>query len=238
MRESALSVGLLLFPDVTQLDLTGPFEVFARAPNTRVHLIWKTREPVMSDRGLAMLPTTTFDTCPPLDVICVPGGPGQIALMTDSAVLAFVREKSAQASLVTSVCTGSLVLGAAGLLKGYRATSHWASLDQLALLGAEPVSARVVRDRNRITGAGVTSGIDFALRVVADLQGEAVAQMIQLQMEYDPQPPFNSGTPHTAPAELLAQATTQMASFIAMRRQATVAAAQHLASLDSHKDDH
>lgn len=182
MRESALSVGLLLFPGVTQLDLTGPLEVFARAPDTRVHLIWKTREPVMSDRGLAMLPTTTFDTCPPLDVICVPGGPGQIALMTDSAVLAFIREKSAQASLVTSVCTGSLVLGAAGLLKGYRATSHWASLDQLALLGAEPVSARVVRDRNRITGAGVTSGIDFALRVVADLQGEAVAQMIQLQM--------------------------------------------------------
>lgn len=238
MRESALSVGLLLFPDVTQLDLTGPFEVFARAPNTRVHLIWKTREPVMSDRGLAMLPTTTFDTCPPLDVICVPGGPGQIALMTDSAVLAFVREKSAQASLVTSVCTGSLVLGAAGLLKGYRATSHWASLDQLSPLGAEPISARVVRDRNRITGAGVTSGIDFALRVVADLQGEAVAQMIQLQMEYDPQPPFNSGTPHTAPAELLAQATTQMASFIEMRRQATVAAAQHLAPFDSHKDDH
>ncbi|OIX90560.1 DJ-1/PfpI family protein [Pantoea sp. Ae16] len=236
MRESALSVGLLLFPDVTQLDLTGPFEVFARAPDTRVHLIWKTPEPVISDRGLAMLPTTTFDTCPPLDVICVPGGPGQIALMTDSTVLAFIREKSAQASLVTSVCTGSLVLGAAGLLKGYRATSHWASLDQLSLLGAEPISARVVRDRNRITGAGVTSGIDFALRVVADLQGEAVAQMIQLQMEYNPQPPFNSGTPHTAPAELLAQATAQMASFIAMRRQATVAAAQHLASLDSHQE--
>ena len=238
MRESALSVGLLLFPGVTQLDLTGPFEVFARAPDTRVHLIWKTPEPVISDRGLAMLPTTTFDTCPPLDVICVPGGPGQIALMTDSAVLAFIREKSAQASLVTSVCTGSLVLGAAGLLNGYRATSHWASLDQLALLGAEPVSARVVRDRNRITGAGVTSGIDFALRVVADLQGEAVAQMIQLQMEYDPQPPFSSGTPRTAPAELVAQATTQMASFIEMRRQATVAAAQHLTSPDSHKDDH
>lgn len=236
MRESALSVGLLLFPDVTQLDLTGPFEVFARAPDTRVHLIWKTPEPVISDRGLAMLPTTTFDTCPPLDVICVPGGPGQIALMTDSTVLAFIREKSAQASLVTSVCTGSLVLGAAGLLKGYRATSHWASLDQLSLLGAEPISARVVRDRNRITGAGVTSGIDFALRVVADLQGEAVAQMIQLQMEYNPQPPFNSGTPHTAPAELLAQATAQMASFIAMRRQATVAAAQHLASPDSHQE--
>lgn len=238
MRESALSVGLLLFPGVTQLDLTGPFEVFARAPDTRVHLIWKTPEPVISDRGLAMLPTTTFDTCPPLDVICVPGGPGQIALMTDSAVLAFIREKSAQASLVTSVCTGSLVLGAAGLLNGYRATFHWGSLDQLALLGAEPVSARVVRDRNRITGAGVTSGIDFALRVVADLQGEAVAQMIQLQMEYDPQPPFSSGTPRTAPAELVAQATTQMASFIEMRRQATVAAAQHLTSPDSHKDDH
>lgn len=237
MHGSELSVGLLLFPGVTQLDLTGPFEIFARAPHTRVHLVWKTRDPVLSDRGLAMLPTTTFDDCPLLDVICVPGGPGQIALMTDSAVLAFIREKSERASLVTSVSTGSLVLGAAGLLKGYRATSHWASLDQLSLLGAEPVSARVVRDRNRITGAGVTSGIDFALTVVADLQGEAVAQMIQLQMEYDPRPPFSSGSPGTAPAELLAQATKQMATFIETRRQATVTAAQYLVSLNSGMDD-
>ncbi|SUE06872.1 transcriptional activator FtrA [Pantoea agglomerans] len=158
-----LQIGLLLFPDVTQLDLTGPWEVFARTPGVECHLIWKDLQPVRSDRGLSILPTTTFADCPPLDVICVPGGPGQIALMSDDITLNFLRQQADQAKWVTSVCTGSLVLGAAGLLKGYRATSHWSSIDQLALLGAEPVSQRVVRDRNRISGAGVTSGIDFAL---------------------------------------------------------------------------
>lgn len=129
---------------------------------------------------------------------------------------------------MTSVCTGSLVLGAAGLLQGYRATSHWGSIDQLALLGAEPVSQRVVRDRNRITGAGVTSGIDFALTLVAELCGDAVARAIQLQMEYDPEPPFNSGSPRTAPAGEVEQARSQMASFIATRRLATEQAAARL----------
>ncbi|MCU5775553.1 DJ-1/PfpI family protein [Erwiniaceae bacterium BAC15a-03b] len=223
-----VSFGLLLFPDLTQLDLTGPFEVFARAPQARVHLIWKTLAPVTSDRGLAMLPTTTFADCPPLDIICVPGGPGQIALMEDDETLAFLRQAAARAQLITSVCTGSLVLGAAGLLQGYQATSHWSSLDQLKLFGAQPLQQRVVRDRNRITGAGVTSGIDFALTLVADLYGAEVAQNIQLQMEYDPQPPFNSGSPLTAAAALVEQARNISASFIAKRREASQRAASRL----------
>lgn len=223
-----LQIGLLLFPDVTQLDLTGPWEVFARTPGVECHLIWKDLQPVRSDRGLSILPTTTFADCPPLDVICVPGGPGQIALMSDDVTLNFLRQQADQAKWVTSVCTGSLVLGAAGLLKGYRATSHWSSIDQLALLGAEPVSQRVVRDRNRISGAGVTSGIDFALTLVAEIAGDAVAKSVQLQMEYDPEPPFTSGSPHTASPQEVEQARAKMAEFLATRRAATERAALQL----------
>jgi len=223
-----LQIGLLLFPDVTQLDLTGPWEVFARTPGVECHLIWKDLKPVRSDRGLSILPTTTFADCPPLDVICVPGGPGQIALMSDDVTLNFLRQQAEQAKWVTSVCTGSLVLGAAGLLKGYRATSHWSSIDQLALLGAEPVSQRVVRDRNRISGAGVTSGIDFALTLVAEIAGDAVAKSVQLQMEYDPEPPFTSGSPHTASPQEVEQARAKMAEFLATRRAATERAALRL----------
>ncbi|MGG6107654.1 DJ-1/PfpI family protein [Pantoea allii] len=222
------SIGLLLFPALTQLDLTGPYEVFARAPNTQVHLIWKNLDLVVSDRGMAIQPTTTFKTCPQLDVICVPGGPGQINLMDDDDVLSFIRSQSEHARLVTSVCTGSLVLGAAGLLNGYKATSHWASLDQLALLGAEPVNERVVRDRNRITGAGVTSGIDFALNVVSEIHGSNIAQTIQLHLEYDPEPPFTCGSPRTASKEQLKNAQEQAAPFIEKRRQATLKAAARL----------
>lgn len=229
MRDSAsTSIGLLLFPALTQLDLTGPFEVFARAPDTKVHLIWKNLDPVVSDRGMAIQPTTTFDACPALDIICVPGGPGQINLMEDEEVLSFIRAQSKQAKLVTSVCTGSLVLGAAGLLEGYKATTHWASLDQLALLGAEPVNERVVRDRNRITGAGVTSGIDFALSVVSEMFGPDIAQNIQLHMEYDPAPPFDCGSPRSASEEQLKKAQQQVAPFIEKRRQATLKAAARL----------
>lgn len=229
MNDSAsTSIGLLLFPALTQLDLTGPFEVFARAPDTKVHLIWKNLELVVSDRGMAIQPTTTFDTCPALDIICIPGGPGQINLMEDEEVLSFIRAQSKQAKLVTSVCTGSLVLGAAGLLKGYKATTHWASLDQLALLGAEPVNERVVRDRNRITGAGVTSGIDFALSVVSEMFGPDIAQNIQLHMEYDPAPPFDCGSPRSASEEQLKKAQQQVAPFIEKRRQATLKAAARL----------
>jgi cyclohexyl-isocyanide hydratase len=219
---------MLLFPRLTQLDLTGPYEMFARAPGAKVHLIWKTLEPVASDRGLAIVPTTTFDDCPKLDLICVPGGPGQVDLMEDNETLGFLQHVATQAQWITSVCTGSLLLGAAGLLQGYRATSHWAALDQLALLGAEPVSERVVRDRNRITGAGVTSGIDFALTVIAGLYGDDIAQQIQLQMEYDPQPPFAMGSPRSASPEFVAAAREKTRDFTEKRRLVTARAAARL----------
>lgn len=222
------SIGLLLFPALTQLDLTGPYEVFSRAPSTKVYLIWKNLELVVSDRGMAILPTTTFNACPALDVICIPGGPGQVNLMEDEDALSFIRTQSTQAKLVTSVCTGALILGAAGLLDGYKATTHWASLDQLSLLGAQPVNERVVRDRNRITGAGVTSGIDFALYVVSELFGPDIAQGIQLQMEYDPAPPFNCGSPSTASEEQLKKVQQNNAPFNEKRRQATLKAAARI----------
>lgn len=228
---ASLSIGLLLFPGLTQLDLTGPHEVFARAPGASVHLIWKDRAPVTADRGLQLLPSTTFAECPSLDILCVPGGPGQIALMDDCETLAFLRQKAQEVTWVTSVCTGALILGAAGLLQGYRATTHWGSLDQLALLGAIPVAERVVRDRNRISGAGVTSGIDFALTVVAELYGVAVAQRIQLQLEYDPMPPFACGSPEAAPPELLAGVRRDQAAFIVRRQDATEQAAAKLSDL-------
>ncbi|MGO4676080.1 DJ-1/PfpI family protein [Bosea sp. 2YAB26] len=223
-----MQIGLVLFPKLTQLDLTGPAEVFFRMPGAKVHLLWKTLEPVTSDRGLSILPTMRFDDCAALDLICVPGGPGQIELMSDEETLGFLRRIAAGCQLVTSVCTGSLVLGAAGLLEGYRATSHWSSIDQLALLGAIPVAERVVKDRNRITGAGVTSGIDFALTVVADLLGEDIAREIQLQMEYDPKPPFDGGSPRSASAALVEATRQKIAPFIDRRRLATELAAARL----------
>jgi cyclohexyl-isocyanide hydratase len=227
---SSYSIGLLLFPKLTQLDLTGPYEVFSRAPGAEVHLIWKTPDPVVSDRGLAILPTATFPTCPPLDLICVPGGPGQVDLMEDAETLGFLRRIAREAQLITSVCTGSLVLGAAGLLHGYRATSHWSSVDQLALLGAQPVQERVVRDRNRITGAGVTSGIDFALNVVTDIYGRDIAEAIQFQMEYDPAPPFSTGSIAQASAEFVAAARARISDFTSKRLAATERAAARLRS--------
>lgn len=228
MADEVIRIGMLLFPDLTQLDLTGPAEVFSRVPGCEVHLVWKTLEPVRSDRGMAILPDATFATCPKLDVICVPGGPGQVALMDDAETLDFLRRMAATCRLVTSVCTGSLVLGAAGLLRGYRATSHWSSIDQLALLGAVPVAERVVCDRDRMTGAGVTSGIDFALAVAAELRGEAVAREIQLQLEYDPAPPFEGGSLHSAAPDLVARLRARIAPFIARRREATARAAARL----------
>ncbi|KAF1072272.1 MAG: Isonitrile hydratase [Pseudomonas citronellolis] len=226
--DNELQIGLLLYPGLTQLDLTGPLEVFTRLPDTRVHLIWKDLAPVAADRGLQLLPNATFDDCPRLDVLCVPGGPGQIELMNDSTTLGFLRRAAEDCRLLTSVCTGSLLLGAAGLLDGYRATCHWASLDQLELLGARPVAQRVVRDRDRITGAGVTSGIDFALSVAAELHGSVIAQDIQLQMEYSPRPPYRSGSPLTAPSALVRASLERQAGFLAYRRAATERAAQRL----------
>jgi cyclohexyl-isocyanide hydratase len=202
-NSSPCHIGLLLFPAMTQLDFTGPYEVFARLPNTIVHVIAKTADPVRTERGLILVPTVTCEDCPALDVVVVPGGPGQLQLMNDEAVLEFLRTQAGQAKYVTSVCTGALVLAAAGLLKGYRATTHWLSLPLLSLFGAIPVAERVVVDGNRITGGGVTAGIDFGLRLAAILHGETVAQQIQLQMEYDPDPPFQGGSPATAPHDVV-----------------------------------
>lgn len=217
-----LRFGLLLFPRLTQLDMTGPFEVLSRIPGGEVHLVWKTREAVRSDTGLAMLPGMTFAECPQLHVICVPGGPGVAALMEDDEVLDFLRAQAEGARFVTSVCTGALVLGAAGLLKGKRATTHWASHDFLAALGAVPEHARVVRDGRIVTGGGVTAGIDFALSLAAELASPEVAQAIQLQIEYAPAPPFDAGSPETAPAGVLATAKARGAGMRA-EREALVA---------------
>ena len=211
-------IGMLIFPRLTQLDMTGPYEVLARLPNTKVDLVAATLEPVTTDRGMQIVPTVTYDTCPPLDVVMVPGGPGQQDLMEDEAALSFLRRQAAGAKFVTSVCTGSLVLAAAGLLAGKRATCHWAALEHLKALGAIPISERVVVDGNVVTGAGVASGIDFALSLAAILEGEAVAREIQLQIEYDPAPPFNSGSPKTAKPETLAALKTKLTTLNEARR--------------------
>jgi len=215
----ARHIGMLLFPRMTQLDLTGPYEVLARLPNSKVDLVARTLEPVTSDRGLQIVPTATYASCPPLDVIMVPGGPGQQDLMEDEAALGFLRRQAAQAKYVTSVCTGSLVLGAAGLLKGRRATSHWNALEHLELLGAVPVAERVVVDGNVITGAGVTTGIEFALSLAAILEGEDVARELQLQIEYDPAPPFDCGSPKSAPRALVDKVAARMAQLSEQRRE-------------------
>ncbi len=199
-----ISVGLLLFPRLTQLDLTGPFEVFSRTPGVTVHLSWKSFDPVTSDSGMSIVPTTTFADAPPLDIICVPGGPGVAEMMEDDETLDFLRGCAERATYITSVCTGSLVLGAAGLLKGKRATSHWMSRDLLPHFGAEAVDARIVRDGDTITGGGVTAGIDFALSIVEALRGRTVAEETQLAIEYDPEPPFQSGSPRSADPALVA----------------------------------
>lgn len=223
-------VGLLLFPNLTQLDLTGPFEVLARVPGVRVHLVARTLERVKSDTGLFLTPTVTFRECPDLDVICVPGGPGVNDLMLDDEVLAFLRGQGARARYVTSVCSGALVLGAAGLLRGYRATTHWASMGFLESFGATPVNSRVCIDRNRITGGGVTAGIDFGLYLASVIANEETAQRIQLSMEYAPLPPFDSGLPKTAPAKVVDAYQKLAAPMIDRRREAVTTAAARLVS--------
>jgi cyclohexyl-isocyanide hydratase len=216
--EAPFSVGMVLFEGVTQLDLTGPYEVFARMPNTRVHLVAASLAPVRTEWGLTITPDSTFDDAPPLDLLCVPGGWGVDACLEDERLLAFLRARTERAAYVTSVCSGALLLGAAGLLRGYRATTHWMSLGLLELFGAEPVDERVVRDRNRITGGGVTAGIDFALVVAAELFGDQVAQGIQLAIEYNPTPPFQSGSPRTAGEAVLHAVSVAGAEKLARRR--------------------
>jgi cyclohexyl-isocyanide hydratase len=193
-----LRIGMLLYPGLNQLDLTGPHEVLANLPDTEIFLAWKSLVPVMAESGLTLMPTTTLADAPQADVLFVPGGSGNVALMEDDVVLDFLRRQAERARYVTAVCTGSLLLGAAGLLDGYEATTHWAFHDLLASCGARPVRRRVVVDRNRVTGGGVTAGIDFSLCLAAELSGAGVAQAIQLGLEYDPEPPFSSGTPDRA----------------------------------------
>jgi cyclohexyl-isocyanide hydratase len=201
-----VQVGFLVYPGVVQLDVMSAYQVLSFPPNFKLHLIWQTLDPIESNEGLIVTPTTTIANCPQLDVICVPGGGlGQIEIMHAPAILEFLRQQCATARYVTSVCTGSMILAAAGLLQGYRATCHWAFRSQLALLGVEVVSQRVVIDRNRVTGAGVTSGIDFGLTLIGLICGEEMAKMAQLMMEYHPEPPFNAGTPNTADREIVSQ---------------------------------
>ncbi len=224
-----LQIGLVIFPRVTQLDLTGPVQVFSSVPGAKVHLIWKRIEPVPSDSVLTLTPTVTFADCPQLDVICVPGGLGTDDMVNDEEVLDFLRRQAVGAKYITSVCTGSLVLGAAGLLKGYRAATHWTAMDFLRPFGAIPTKTRVCVDRNRVTGGGVTAGIDFALTLVSILVDRQTAEAIQLGLEYNPAPPFNAGSPDTAPPEILALIKDRIAPAQARRSEAIHRAAARLA---------
>jgi cyclohexyl-isocyanide hydratase len=208
--DKPLEIGMLLYPGLTLLDLIGPHTVFSWFAN--IHLVWKTTDLVRTDTGIGVKPNATFATSPrELDILFVPGGFGQQNLMADSEVIAFLADRGARAKFVTSVCSGSLLLGAAGLLQGYKATSHWAAREGLSAFGAEPTDARVVVDRNRITGGGVTAGIDFGLVVLAKLRGDDAAKFTQLAMEYDPEPPFNSGSPKTADPAIVQQTLSTMA---------------------------
>jgi len=223
-----LQIGILLFPKVTQLDFTGPLQVFSSLPGTKVHLIWKRIEPVASDSVMMLTPTTTFADCPQLDVICVPGGFGTDDMVNDEEMLAFLRRQAEGARYVTSVCTGSLVLGAAGLLRGYRAATHWTAIDYLPAFGAIPARTRVCIDRNRVTGGGVTAGIDFALTLVSMLVDQRTAEAIQLRLEYNPAPPFSSGSPDTAPREVMELINQRIAPSQPRRAEAIARAAARL----------
>lgn len=212
-------VGFVIFPDLTQLDFTGPLQVLARLPQSTTHIVARTDAAVPSDCGLGLVPTCTFADCPPLDLVCVPGGTlGVVKAIGDADTVAFVRRQAEGAKYVTSVCTGAFILGAAGLLKGRRATTHWAYTDLLPLVGATHQKARVVKDGNLITAGGVTSGIDFGLSVVAEVAGETAARTIQLGIEYDPAPPFDSGDPDRAPAAIKAMLTDRYAKARAAMR--------------------
>jgi cyclohexyl-isocyanide hydratase len=221
-------VGFLLWPGLTQLDMTGPAQVLSRMPGARLHFAWKTLEPVVSDCGLPLLPTTTLPDCPPLDLLCVPGGAPVAPVMRDREVLEWLRRQAGGAGLVTSVCTGSLILAAAGLLKGFRAGCYWASGHQLSLFGATFVEERVVEDGNRITAGGVTSGIDFAFRVIERLHGVEMAEAVQLALEYDPAP-VAGGTPRTARPEIVERVRASMAGRLAEREAEIAAIAQEAA---------
>jgi cyclohexyl-isocyanide hydratase len=220
LMTSTLKIGFLLYPYLTQLDLTGPAQVFASAENVQIELVWKDLNPVKSDAQFSLLPTQTFETCPNLDVLCVPGGPGQQRIMQDTEVISWLKRQGMQAKWITSVCSGSLLLGAAGLLSGYRAAGHWNYRHYLSMYGATPDESRVVADRNRITGGGVTAGIDFALGLLASLRGDEQAKEIQLLLEYAPEPPFNAGRPDDAGPELVVRVQKRLNDAVAALKEA------------------
>ncbi len=225
---SPLSIAFLVYPDVTQLDFTGPAQFLSRLGRTRVDYVWKSREPVATDSGFAILPTATFDEIDRADILCVPGGISCVDVMEDDEALGWVRRVGEQAPWVTSVCTGSLILGAAGLLRGYRAATHWAWREHLALFGAEPVAERIVFDRNRVTGGGVTAGIDFALALTAAIRGEVHAKAVQLGLEYDPAPPFDAGSPEKAGEGLVAVVRERSRQGVPDREERMRAVAERL----------
>jgi cyclohexyl-isocyanide hydratase len=219
--EPKYTIGLVVYPDMTQLDILAPQQVFCLMPDTRVLILWKTIEPVVSNGGLTILPDTTFDDCPQLDVLCVPGGVfGTVEMMQDQVMIEFLQ-KQANTKYITAVCTGSLILAAAGLLQGYRAATHWAFREHLALMGVEVSTERVVIDRNRITGGGVTAGLDFALTIASLLCGEQTAKFLELMLEYHPAPPFGVGSPETAGVELVKAVQDAGAELITATRQAS-----------------
>jgi cyclohexyl-isocyanide hydratase len=223
-----MHIAFLLFPGITQLDLTGPAQFLSRLPNAKVDLVWDSLDPVPTDAGFSILPTATFAQVPRADVLCVPGGMGVAKVIDHAPALDWVRQVGSEATWVTSVCTGALVLGAAGLLRGYRATTHWAWHDLLSLFGAVPVQARTVIDRNRATGGGVTAGIDFALTLMAAIAGDDHARAVQLALEYDPAPPFDTGTPAKAGPALVEVYQARANKLAPHRRDELVASAARL----------
>lgn len=225
-----LSVAFLLYPNVTQLDLTGPAQVLSRLGDATLHYVAKTSDPVPTDAGFSILPTATLADVVRADIICVPGGLGCLEAMEDEEILGWVRSVGGSACWVTSVCTGSLILGAAGLLRGYRAGCHWNWREHLALFGAEPVAERVVFDRNRVTGGGVTAGIDFALALTAAIRGEAHARVVQLSLEYDPAPPFDAGTPEKVEEGLAEAYRQRMSRLVPDRVERLQAVAERVVS--------
>lgn len=226
MEDKSVVVGMIAYDRMTNLDFVGPYDIISRVRASRTIVLGKSREPIVTDTNYRLLPEMTLDEAPDLDIIFVPGGPGSTALMEDEEVLCFLRERAPKAQWVTSVCTGALVLGAAGLLDGFRAATHWSCMDLLPLFGATPVNERVVIDGNRATGGGVTAGIDFGLTLIARIWGEEQAKLIQLGTEYNPAPPFNAGSPDTAPEVLPRFRELSKASSEVRRQTAERAAAK------------
>jgi cyclohexyl-isocyanide hydratase len=223
-----LHLGAILFPQMDQADFTGPFEVLSRVPDSTFHVLAKERAPIRDARGLVLIPEQTLSEAPLLDMLLVPGGAGVNVVMEDEAVLAFILRQAKGAKFMMSVCTGALVLGAAGLLSGRRATTHWASHHFLKQFGAIPVNERVVVDQNVLTTAGVTAGIDGALRMAALLRGDQAAQEIQLYMEYSPAPPYDCGAPDKAPPAVLQSCQTMLREVIDARTPVVKRATQRL----------